>query len=359
MKVYIQKEVLVQALNKLNKLVDKKSRLAILGFIKCSITQDNLTMSVSTLEHELYVTIPCTTDYSDNYEFLIELKGFHSLVKSLVKGEILLEWDKQEMIVSQNGFNTTFKINSDTSNFPVNEYDKESASVLSYILPQSLKQGIEAVKHAMAKQDVRYYLNGILFTFQEHNLLLVATDGHRLAKHNIVEHSVKPIGEKIVHNEVVPALIDSIGKQTSDMLISLTPDNRFIVFEGEGFRLVSRLVDGQYPNWRNVIPSNLHEKLKVNRKSFVQVLETIVKTSSDKYPRVDLKIEADKLHLESKSCNTAILCEATLDDEKSFNAKYLLEALKSLDCDEVRINYNVDNLVITINDDLIVMGLRK
>jgi DNA polymerase-3 subunit beta len=140
---------------------------------------------------------------------------------------------------------------------PVTAEDEASqmAARFQLTLPgQRLAAALARVAFAMAKQDVRYYLNGVHLEWTGASLLLVATDGHRLADSGIQATVRGGYGQAILPAETV-AMLARLGQEAGDADLVLTLSPRLLRVEQGGVELISKLIDGKYPDWRRVVPA--------------------------------------------------------------------------------------------------------
>jgi DNA polymerase-3 subunit beta len=245
----------------------------------------------------------------------------------------------------------------------------EGAAV-SFELPQTaLKRLLALVQYAMAQQDIRYYLNGMLVVVDSAELRVVATDGHRLAL------VTRPIGAtEVGHREVIlpRKTIMELSKLLSDaetpVMVELFPSQARFRFDG--VVLTSKLVDGKFPDYQRVIPAAHSKRVRVNRQALAQALQRAAILTSDKFRGVRWVLSENNLRI---TCNNAEQEEAQEELELQyqgealdigFNVQYLLDVLTNLDADEIDIDLGDANssAVVTVVDrtdfKYVVMPMR-
>jgi DNA polymerase-3 subunit beta len=210
-------------------------------------------------------------------------------------------------------------------------------------LPQKALKGLLAlVQYAMAQQDIRYYLNGLLMVIEGGELRMVATDGHRLA---LATRSVgaEALGrqEVILPRKTIIELTKLLGDTDEPVAIELSASQARFRFDG--VLLASKLVDGKFPDYQRVIPTAQPKHLRVNRQLLAQALGRAAILTSDKFRGVRWVLGDGALRI---SCTNTEQEEAQdeLDvDYKGealdvgFNVQYLLDVLNNLDAEEIEV----------------------
>jgi DNA polymerase-3 subunit beta len=214
------------------------------------------------------------------------------------------------------------------------------ASATSLSVPQKLlKALLGLVQYAMAQQDIRYYLNGLLMVVEEGQLKLVATDGHRLA------YASREVGGKNLPKQevILPRkTIIELSKllEDTDDSVAIELSSAQAKFKCGNVVLVSKLVDGKFPDYGRVIPQNHPKKLKLERIALLQALQRAAILTSDKFRGVrwvlgdgSLKISCSNTEQEAQEELDVPYKGETLDI--GFNVGYLVDVLNNLDVAEV------------------------
>jgi DNA polymerase-3 subunit beta len=244
----------------------------------------------------------------------------------------------------------------------------------AFSVPQKvLKDLMGQVSFAMAVQDIRYYLNGILFVAEGNTLSLVATDGHRLAFAS-AELDVD-VGEKqevILPRKTVlelQRLLSDVGGENSPR-IEMQFANNQAKFTFAGMEFVTKLVEGKFPDYNRVIPRNHHNSITLGRAPLLASLQRTAIMTSDKFKGVRLTIEPGTLRVASNNADQ----EEAVDEldidyggdliDIGFNVTYLLDVLSNMSQDMVKIDLADSNssALVTIpgNDNFkyVVMPMR-
>lgn len=237
-------------------------------------------------------------------------------------------------------------------------------------LPQkTLRHLLNMVHFAMAVQDIRYYLNGMLLVFDGNQISAVTTDGHRLALHSAqVDVNFEPRQEVIVPRKTVLELLRLL--EDSDEPVNIDVAGNQIRFCFGQVEFISKLVEGKFPDYNRVIPNGYTKQFDVEREGLLRTLQRIAILTSDKYKGVRLQL-AD--HTLTVSTNNAEQEEAQEELEIlynfdpldiGFNVSYLLDVLGNLKVDRVTWSMGDANssALITIPDDenfkYVVMPMR-
>lgn len=212
---------------------------------------------------------------------------------------------------------------------------KPAGEVARFSLPQkALRRLIGLVQYAMAQQDIRYYLNGLLMVVDEGQLRLVATDGHRLAFASM-ELAVKvPRQEVIVPRKTVLELAKLLGDVEDEIRVELSATQAAFAFGS--VELVSKLIDGKFPDYTRVIPSGNKNKLVIERETLRQSLLRAAILSNEKFRGVRWVLTDGTLKIVSSNTEQEE-AEETIEVEYKgdaldigFNVNYLLDVLNNV-----------------------------
>ncbi len=218
----------------------------------------------------------------------------------------------------------------------------EGTAVAFELPQQALKAALALVQYAMAQQDIRYYLNGLLMLVEAGELRLVATDGHRLA---IATKTVraKDVGrqEVILPRKTIIELSKLLGDTDAPVAIELYASQARFRFDG--VLLASKLVDGKFPDYQRVIPSAHSKLLRVSRQTLADALQRAAILTSDKFRGVRWVMGESNLRITCTNTEQEEAQEELDVDYKGeavdigFNVQYLLDVLSNLDAPEVEV----------------------
>lgn len=247
----------------------------------------------------------------------------------------------------------------------------ENEPEITFLLSQKrLKNLLHLVQYAMAQQDIRYYLNGLLLSVEGNHLKVVTTDGHRLAYASDELEDQLQKKETIIPRKTVLELLKLLDDSEKPITIEIFQKKIRFIFSDTV--LVSKVIDGKFPDFNRAIPQNNTKQLSINRLNFLQGLQrvAILSNSSEKYRGVRLIISSGVLSIVCKNSEQEEAQE-DLDIEYSqettdisFNITYLLDVLNNLSSGNVQCTFENANssTLITIPDDdhfkYIVMPMR-
>ena len=246
--------------------------------------------------------------------------------------------------------------------------ESQLGQIMVDVPQKTLAQLIKKTQFAMAQQDVRYFLNGLLLEVSEKIIRTVATDGHRLALAS--EASQGQIG---VHQVIVPRkTILELQKilELSDEPVSLVLGTHFIRIAMKDIIITSKLVDGRYPDYNRVIPTTGKNILITNREALKQSLQRTAILSNEKYRGVRLSVSNNLLKLmannpeQEEAEDELEVAYVGQDIEIGFNITYLMDVLNVLDCENVKITFtnNVSSILLSDPEDnraiYVVMPIR-
>ena len=340
MKISAQREVLLRPLSQVIGVVERRQTLPVLANLLLDANDGALSITATDLEVELVAR--AEVDVQDGGEITIPGRKLFDICRALPDGtEVKLEvsGDKAKIQAGRSRFTLA---TLPATEFPVID-DVESAQALK--LPRNaFQEMIEKTSFAMAQQDVRYYLNGMLLDVEPGALKAVATDGHRLA---ICEY-----GDEVDIDTARQIIIPRKGVLELGRLMSDAGDevelelakNHLRVDLGQS-RLTTKLIDGRFPDYHAVIPVGADQEISVDRSSLRQALQRVAILSNEKYRGVRLEISSDLLQIrahnpDQEEAREEVEIDSDVDElAVGFNVNYLLDALNGLDEENVLIQF--------------------
>src|SRR5688572_23423130 len=210
-----------------------------------------------------------------------------------------------------------------------------SGEAARFAMPQkALRRLLGLVQYSMAQQDIRYYLNGLLMVVEEKSLKLVATDGHRLAYASMALEAKLPRQEVIVPRKTVLELAKLLADSDDEVRVELSASQAAFAFGG--VELVSKLVDGKFPDYTRVIPVGHKNKLSLGREVLRQSLLRAAILSNEKFRGVrwvltdgSLKIVSSNTEQEEAEETLEVAYKGDALDI-GFNVNYLLDVLNNV-----------------------------
>jgi DNA polymerase-3 subunit beta len=217
---------------------------------------------------------------------------------------------------------------------------KAAGEVARFALPQnSLRRLLGLVQYAMAQQDIRYYLNGLLMVVEGGELKLVATDGHRLAFASMPLTANLPRQEAIVPRTTVVELAKLLADSDDEVRIELSATQAGFSFGA--IELVSKLIDGKFPDYTRVIPTQHKNRLQAGREPLRQALQRAAILSNEKFRGVRWVLTDGTLKIVSSNADQEEAQEELEVDyagdalDIGFNVNYLLDVLNNVPGNEL------------------------
>ena len=331
MRFSLQREVLLKPLAQVVNVVERRQTLPVLANLLVKVRDGQLSLTGTDLEVEMVART--SVDDGQDGEITIPARKLFEIVRALPDGS--------KITVSQNGDKVTVQAGRSRfslASLPANDFpsvDEVEATERIAVPEVALKELIERTAFAMAQQDVRYYLNGLLFDLRDSTLRCVATDGHRLA---LCEASLADgAGSKrqiIVPRKGVQELQRLL--EGGDRTLELELGRNHIRVKRDDVTFTSKLIDGKFPDYEAVIPIGADREVKVDREVFRAALQRASILSNEKYRGVRVEVSPGQLKIsahnpEQEEAQEEIEAETYVDALAiGFNVNYLLDALTSL-----------------------------
>lgn len=340
MKLTISKEDLIAGLQAVQNVVGSRTTLPILSNVLLQTQEGRLALTATDLD----VTVSCTVEAKVAKEgaTTLPVRKLFSIVRELGTLELELEVDDKNSCSLTSGA-AFFKINGlAAEDFPPLPTFGDSRRVS---LPQDKVKGmLRRTSFAVSTDEARYVLNGLFLSFREHKVTMVATDGRRLAlTDEEVDIPTESQGEIIVPTKAINELTRLL-QDKGEVQITLGDNQVAFNMRAEGaldVLVVSKLVDGAYPNYQQVIPRESKERIPLVREELVQALRRAELMTSDKSNSVKLSFGRNTLAITANTPEVGEARETLAINYKgeelaiAFNPAFLLDALKALDDDEV------------------------
>jgi len=365
--IKINREVLLKPLQAVCGIIERRHTLPILSNVLLVRSGNRVDLVATDIEIE--ITASTTVDVEGEAKTItVGARKFLDILKALPEGcEVSL--GMQEKRLQLKSGKSRFNLQTlPEEDFPRLAADEGEATKFS--VPQKLLKGLVGlVQYAMAQQDIRYYLNGLLMVVEEKQIKLIATDGHRLA------FAAKEVGDKdltrqevILPRKTVLELAKLLGDNDDPVAIELSTSQARFKF-GDVL-LVSKLVDGKFPDYTRVVPQNQPRLLHLDRSQLLQSLQRAAILTSDKFRGVRWVLSDGTLKIICSNTEQEEAQEELDVDYKGetldigFNVGYLLDVLNNVDVKEINCALGDSNssALITIpgRDDFkyVVMPMR-
>lgn len=346
MKFSITKDALLKPLQHIVGVVERRQTMPVLSNVLLSCEDDQLILTTSDTEIEMVAKT--TVDSVEDGKITVPAKKFYDICRALPENaqvEFVLDNEKQRANIrsGKSRFNLTTLPADDFPNL------KDIESEFQFSIEQNrLKNLIEKTQFAMAQQDVRFYLNGLLLEISDNKVCTVATDGHRLA-YCVTEQDVHPsnVIQVILPRKGVIELAKVL--QDDQALVSIEVAGNHLRIVHPEITFTSKLVDGKFPDYRRVIPPESGHIVGADRVLLKQALSRASILSNEKYRGIRLSIQSGALQAQAHNPEMEEAEEEIEVDYSGnevvvgFNVTYLIDAISAVPTDNVRLIFNDTN----------------
>ncbi len=341
MNIKIDRELLITPLGNVSGIVEKRHALPILSNLLLEGGQGKLKFTATDLEMQISTHI--ATEISEDFQITISAKKLFDITRALPE-DSKIDFQIEENKVTVKAKKSRFNLQTlPPQDYPVMKKDENESVELS--LPQKeFKALLKQVDFAMAQQDIRYYLNGLLIEVKEKNINIVGTDGHRLSFTSAeLETPTKP-AQVIVPRKTIVELVKLLGDTNDPVEISFS--NNQVNFKFNDIDLITKVIDGKFPDYSRVIPEGHNNLFNVDRSTLLNSMLRASILSNDKYRGIRMVIEEKNLKLVSNNSEQE-QAEEELEIKYSgdkidigFNVTYLIDVLTNIQSDQLTIAFN-------------------
>ena len=340
MKLTISKDQLIHGLQAVQNIVSTRTTLPVLSNVLLRGEENRLDLTATDLDVSISSRVEASVEKPG--AVTLPAKKLFGIVRELPTPQIELEVDEKNSarIIAGASY---YRINGlAAEEFPPFPKFEENRKIS--IGQDKLKSLLRKTSFAISTDESRFVLNGIYMTLKEHTITLVATDGRRLAlAEEEVDMPPSSQGECIVPSKAINELNRLLGAQ-HDVEIKFTDNQVAFTLQGEkGYSalITSKLIDGTYPNYRQVIPGEAKERITLVREELLQALRRAELMTSEKSNSVKLTFTKNKLEITANTPEVGEARETIAINYKgndiaiAFNPIYMMDPLKNLDTDEI------------------------
>ncbi|ROH86856.1 DNA polymerase III subunit beta [Pseudomethylobacillus aquaticus] len=366
MNMQIQRDLLLKPLSSVTSIVERRHTLPILSNLLLQAKQDQVMLTATDLE--LQITVNIHSPGAHNLSTTVSAKKLLDICRALSDdANINLQLQDSKMLVKSG--KSRFNLQTlPASDYPVMSSATSADKTLVRIAQRQLKQLLKQVEFAMAQQDIRYYLNGLLLEVNGHQLNLVGTDGHRLSYTSTLLEETYQKHELILPRKTVIELIKLLDD--SDEEVSMELGGNQVTFTFGDIHLISKVIDGKFPDYNRVIPTGHQNSFEVERMRLLLAMQRASILSNEKFRGIRMVMTANELRMISTNSEQE---EAEEELEISyagqaldigFNVTYMIDVLNNMDGERVVFSFadaNSSCLVTIPGDDhykYVVMPMR-
>ena len=331
---------LLGPLQQVTGIVERRHTLPILSNVLIEVTDSAINFLATDLEVQIRASAKLEGKHNAG-SLTVGAKKLQDILRALSPDADTVLETKDNRLTVKSG-KSRFNLQTlAAADFPKINESKEKATVIT--LPQNeLKRVLGMVQFAMAIQDIRYFLNGVLFSAEGNTLRVVATDGHRLsmASYQLPDSTSKI--EAILPRKTVIELIKLLNE--SDDPVTLALHSNQVKFNFAGIEIVSKIVEGKFPDYQKVVPINYANHILLNRVTLQQAMQRASILSNEKIRGVRMVFTKDALSIictnnEQEEAEEGVAIDYNAEAlDVGFNISYLLDVLNHLQCETVQIS---------------------
>ncbi|MGF1677631.1 MAG: DNA polymerase III subunit beta [Candidatus Methylacidiphilales bacterium] len=339
MKLSIQRDPFLEALQTVQSVVSSRTSLPILSNVLIRCEDGHVTLSTTDLDTGIRTQAEASIEKSGS--ITLPARKLFSIIKELPAVEISLEVDGKQNTVIRAG-KSYFKImGMPEDDFP--PFPKTENASTYRINQKELRDMLKKTSYAMSSDESRYVLNGVLMSFKDAKLTIVATDGRRLALASCELDFPKSAELDVILPSKAVSELTRVLSDDEELQLAISENQ--ISFSIGNTYLVSKLIEGNYPNYHQVIPSETKERLTVEREILLNCVRRVSLLSSDKSNSVKLNLRKNELEITANSPDVGEAKESLVakysgkEFSIAFNPDYLCDPLKNLATDEIFIDF--------------------
>jgi len=335
MKLRCTKEKFLDGLQQVQNVVSTRSTLPILSNVLIRAGREGVFLTTTDLD----LAVRCSVEAVVVREGSVTLpaRRLFTIVRELAHSDVEIDVDEKNIATIESGGSHFRIVGIPESDFP--QLPKLEGAKSFSVEQKTLRDALKKTSYAMSGDETRYVLNGILLSLKEDKMAVVATDGRRLA---LVEYELDlpkgTKGELLIPSKTVSEILHLL-KDKGSVTVSFTENQ--ISFEMDGTLLISKLVEGVYPNYRQVIPGETKERVSLERETFHQAVRRAALLVSEKNHAVKLSFSKNNLSISANSPDVGESRESLAINYKGpnisigFNPDFLTDPLKNLENDEI------------------------
>jgi len=335
MKFTIIRSKFLEGLMMVQNIAAMKGTLQILSNALIHVEDNQMCITTTDLDISIRCIIPCEVEKAGSTT--LPVRRLVNVVKELNEGNVFVEVDSNEVALFKSG-----SINRELYGLPTRDFPPipVTEGKFYYRIDQGvLKEMFRKTSYAASQDEMRRVLNGVLLAFKDNKLTMVATDGRRLA---LVDHEIE-FPPEAATEIILPtkAVLELTRVLENEGEVRIYVQKNQAVFEMGTTVISSKLVDGVYPNYRQVIPGGCDERVTIEREELLRAVRGALSMTTDKSKAIRMTFAANQLEIYIKSPEvgegreTIPVKYAGKEISIVFNPDYVMDPLKNMDDDEI------------------------
>ncbi len=363
MKFTVNREKLQKALQRVGSIIGSRSMLPVLGNVMVQAEEGVLTLTTTDLEIRISTKVDAVVEEAG--VTTAPARKLASLVGCFVGSDVVFEVDDKDHIRIKCGTSHFTLLGLPAADFPA-AVEFEAQREIK-IKESDFKRMIGSISYAVSADDSRKVLTGVLLSARESTVTLVATDGKRLAMQEKTPEAIEGgDGDAIIP---LKAVSEARRLLEGDAVMTIRLGDKQCTFVAGSFELTTKLIEGTYPNYRQVVPASFARMVEVPTSAFLAKIETVSLVLSDSSSYIILRFENNQLNLQASSAEVgegSDMVEIAFEGEPfevSFNPAYLADPLRNADADKIRMKINDPLNPVAIEGSegflYVIMPIRK
>lgn len=338
MKLQVTQENLSKALGSVARVASSRGTLPILSNVLLKTVDGRLTIAATNLD--IAITHYIGSKVSDEGAITVPARLMQDFVSSLPSGVIELKLDDQKLHINSEKYNSVINGIS-AEDYPIMPAITEGQS---WKIPgKLLKQSLQQVVIAASSDEARPVLTGVYWHTFEGKLFMVATDSYRLAEKSLI--NMKQEVDLLIPASALQDLLRILGDFEEDVVI--THDDQQVLFQVGDVELVTRLIEGKYPDYRKLIPRSFASDATLKKSELTNITKVSSLFARESAGSVTINLDAESQQVSIRSIASQIgeniaSATATITNEGdiTLNSRYILDALHALAGEDVQIAFN-------------------
>ncbi len=365
MQIKINREILLKPLTSVTGIVERRHTLPILSNLLLEAKNNNIQVTATDLEMQISLNIE--SKFAGELSTTISAKKLLDICRALPEA-IDIDMTSNDSRITVKAGKSRFNLQTlPAADYPV--MTKAAGSSTNIQISQIvLKNLLKQVEFAMAQQDIRYYLNGLLLEVNENKLNIVGTDGHRLSFTSTTLSKNYDKNDVILPRKTVIELIKLLNDSDEEVNIDFNAGQ--VNFTFSDIQLISKVIDGKFPDYHRVIPVGHQNTFSVNRLAVLTAMQRASILSNEKYRGIRMVLSNNNLKListntEQEEAEEELEIDYAKDGlDIGFNVTYLIDVLNNVSDENINFSFadaNSSCLITVPNDEnykYVVMPMR-
>jgi DNA polymerase III subunit beta len=365
MQIKINREILLKPLTSVTGIVERRHTLPILSNLLLEAKNNNIQLTATDLEMQISLNIE--SKFTGELSTTISAKKLLDICRALPEA-VDIDMVSNDSRITVKAGKSRFNLQTlPAADYPI--MTKAATGSTSIQISQlAFKKLLKQVEFAMAQQDIRYYLNGLLLEVNENKLNIVGTDGHRLSFTSTTLNKNYEKTDVILPRKTVIELIKLLNDSEEEVSIEFNAGQ--INFAFSDIELISKVIDGKFPDYHRVIPTGHQNTFSVNRLSVLTAMQRASILSNEKYRGIRMVLSNNNLKListntEQEEAEEELEIDYAKDGlDIGFNVTYLIDVLNNVSDETINFSFadaNSSCLITVPNDEnykYVVMPMR-